>query len=272
LALGTSLTDCAPGEVCIDCDNATDLVPRVCVPHPETDPEGFAAETASCGGAPLAYECDGPEDCATGERCIADPQAPMDPLTEYRYGRCFAGSPPCEPDGNCVVCREDADCDPGVQCAPRVQGARWPGRTCGEGLADLLAEGVWVAGAPAATDRYSWLSFSPDGEGASTGTIRVLDAECDACVGPFLPCEGQGRYSVLGGTGLVDVEGPSGCGALDGVSTWSFHTVVTDPPGYPPIALLSYFVDAGGMPMELHLRSPSYCDAAFTSCVLPDDL
>ena len=65
---------------------------------------------ASCSG--LAFECDGPEDCPTGEECCVDVD--------------FGGGSVCVASGSfigtlkAVMCRGDDDCPLGQECYPGI--------------------------------------------------------------------------------------------------------------------------------------------------------
>jgi hypothetical protein len=104
---------CARGEVCVRCPLGSPIDgTHRCVPHPETDPSSYAEAVAECFAEPTAYEeCDGPEDCASGEHCVAK----AEPSGLSRCGSmpatgfetcCFA----CNALLNCTLCRTSADC------------------------------------------------------------------------------------------------------------------------------------------------------------------
>jgi len=96
---------CVPGEVCVNCDFFGDAIPLICAPDPALDQAGYDArvEQEGCLAVHAAWECDGPEDCAPGERCAASTELP------YPMGTCVS-EPPCEAPYVCVICRADDDC------------------------------------------------------------------------------------------------------------------------------------------------------------------
>jgi len=96
---------CVPGEVCINCDFFGDALPLICAPDPELDEAGYdvRVQEAGCLGVNPEWECDGPEDCALGEHCVASLGLP------YPLGACVSALP-CEAPYGCVLCRSDADC------------------------------------------------------------------------------------------------------------------------------------------------------------------
>lgn len=102
-------TQCESGEVCIDCDQQRDANYPTCVPHPEREPERFAAATEPCAIAWLWGECDGVEDCAPGQYCVTRNVSDSD----YLWSHC-GQLDECEVD--CIVCNDDADCPSDRHC------------------------------------------------------------------------------------------------------------------------------------------------------------
>ncbi|WP_437314123.1 hypothetical protein [Sorangium sp. So ce385] len=107
-----------------------------CSPNPEHDPDGYAAATAHCSpsvdevpeGTYLIGACDGPEDCANGEYCVAmrnmllNLQCSPDPGPPPFDCSCLG----CWDEGDglrsCTLCRSDADCGAGEVCSSRTVG------------------------------------------------------------------------------------------------------------------------------------------------------
>jgi hypothetical protein len=83
-----------------------------CVPHPVDDRAGFDEAVEECLSEPTTYEeCDGPEDCESGEYCVAASgpeglsRCRATPATGFETC-CFA----CNALLNCTLCRTSADC------------------------------------------------------------------------------------------------------------------------------------------------------------------
>jgi hypothetical protein len=102
---------CVPGEVCVNCDFFGDAIPLMCAPDPELDQAGYDArvEEAGCLAVYPVWQCDGPEDCALGERCVASRDLP------YPTGACTSDLP-CEAPYSCVMCHSDDDCPGTSSC------------------------------------------------------------------------------------------------------------------------------------------------------------
>jgi hypothetical protein len=118
--------DCEAGEVCMFCSGD-----YFCSPDPARDRAGYMAAAAHCDPGPetvpydtfLLGSCDGPEDCAVGEYCVATRspgkmrlQCLRQPATNVTDCSCLA----CFYEGpigsTCILCREHADCAPGQIC------------------------------------------------------------------------------------------------------------------------------------------------------------
>jgi hypothetical protein len=117
---------CVPGDVCVNCDFFGGAVPLICTPDPDLDPDGYQAsiEEAGCLAVNPMFECDGAEDCASGERCVADSGE------TYRAGACVA-EVPCEAPYTCVICRTEDDCPSPSSCGSEVQSVIGARRYCG---------------------------------------------------------------------------------------------------------------------------------------------
>jgi len=101
-----------------------------CARQPDLDLEGYEAATAHCDppidevpeDTYLLGNCDGPEDGAIGEYCVAmrdrllNIQCTPDPSPAPIDCRCLA----CWDEGSglrsCTLCRTDEDCGPGQIC------------------------------------------------------------------------------------------------------------------------------------------------------------
>ena len=116
---------CVPGEVCVNCDFFGDAFPLICAPDPELDQAGYDArvEEAGCLAVYPQRECDGPEDCTSGEYCVygakpgqfgaactTESELP-DPVTQFC---CFT----CDAFPKCTLCWTDEDCPEAQLCAP----------------------------------------------------------------------------------------------------------------------------------------------------------
>ena len=96
-----------------------------CVPHPLAQPANYAAAIADCLNSPTSYDdCDGPEDCAPGEYCVAIEgsqglsRCRSAPATGSK-SCCFA----CNALTNCTLCKTNADCPASEKtCAPVQSG------------------------------------------------------------------------------------------------------------------------------------------------------
>jgi hypothetical protein len=110
---------CSVGQACIRCFvNGTSS--RICVPSPTAAPAGFAAATESCEKPLTAIfdECDGPEDCAAAQYCVAaeGTNGFMRCREQPSIGGscCFA----CGALTDCTLCRSAADCPNNAACQP----------------------------------------------------------------------------------------------------------------------------------------------------------
>ncbi|HVY29566.1 MAG TPA: hypothetical protein VHB79_23565 [Polyangiaceae bacterium] len=113
---------CEPGQACLTCCLADGAgCSSRCVPHPALDPAGYDDESALCQ-APLRFdECDGPEDCAAGQFCVAREGA-KDGFRRCRdapstvHSCCFA----CDALTDCTLCHDSHDCPVGESCQPNL--------------------------------------------------------------------------------------------------------------------------------------------------------
>ena len=119
--LGIDCADarCEPGQACVVCspDDGTPGAQR-CVPHPVQDPAGYAAATAGCRPTSIYNDCDGPEDCAPEEFCVAREEQDgfircrtMPANTSFC---CFS----CGAPTDCTLCRTTDDCPDEQTCQP----------------------------------------------------------------------------------------------------------------------------------------------------------
>ncbi|HET7539623.1 MAG TPA: hypothetical protein VFK05_07120 [Polyangiaceae bacterium] len=121
--------ECPIGALCMFCGSD-----YFCAPDPQLDHAGHAAAVAHCPNADtlpegsfLVGQCDGPEDCANGEYCVAkrdiahypllllcSPAPGLSPIDCSCLGCWY------EKQGlhSCTLCRQDADCQPGDVCDP----------------------------------------------------------------------------------------------------------------------------------------------------------
>jgi hypothetical protein len=108
-------THCDTGDVCISCGMPGGAEWR-CAPHPVTEPDAYENAIAACETEPYGYsECDGPEDCAGDQYCVA--QEGADGRQRCRSTPapgfcCFS----CNALVNCTLCRDDRDCPDGESC------------------------------------------------------------------------------------------------------------------------------------------------------------
>jgi hypothetical protein len=115
---------CELGERCAFCEKAEGTVAR-CAPDPDEDPDGYHAAMAGCMDANSAQfsDCDGPEDCKSGEYCVygakpgqfgaqctTESELP-DPVTQFC---CFT----CDALPECTLCWSDEDCPEAQLCTP----------------------------------------------------------------------------------------------------------------------------------------------------------
>jgi hypothetical protein len=103
---------CVPRERCISCQRALLVYELLCVPDPDRDPNGYAAQTRDCASVRDFSDCDGPEDCASGEFCIVD---------DARGARCNS-EPVLNPCWGCdlakgTFCHVDEQCPVGMHCS-----------------------------------------------------------------------------------------------------------------------------------------------------------
>ena len=103
---GPSVTVCPGGSVCCDILFQT-----------ETCVDSFSAcgcetQTEDCA----SFACDGPEDCPGAVCCGA---RNYDGMNEFAASSCKAT---CEPPGELVICRTDADCIAGGSCSTSSSG------------------------------------------------------------------------------------------------------------------------------------------------------
>ena len=120
-----SAEHCDVGQACVRCMLSQDNSVLRCVPHPIDQPTGYAAAMADCLNSPTSFDdCDGPEDCAPGEYCVAMEGAQglsrcrSAPATGLK-SCCFA----CDALTNCTLCKTNADCPASEKtCAPVLSG------------------------------------------------------------------------------------------------------------------------------------------------------
>ena len=120
-----SAEHCDIGKACVRCMLSQDNSVLRCVPHPIDQPTGYAAAMADCLNSPTSFDdCDGPEDCAPGEYCVAMEGAQglsrcrSAPATGLK-SCCFA----CDALTNCTLCKTNADCPASENtCAPVLSG------------------------------------------------------------------------------------------------------------------------------------------------------
>jgi hypothetical protein len=123
-ACGTAAR-CDRGRVCVSCSVGvlTNGVLR-CVPHPVDDAAGYDEAVDDCVTDPRYEECDGPEDCRSGEHCVAvaGPEGTMrcrGMPADTNGSCCFA----CGALVDCTLCRTAADCpNPQDECEPVQSG------------------------------------------------------------------------------------------------------------------------------------------------------
>lgn len=109
---------CVIGQACVFCVTE-DASGRICVPHPERDPTGYAAAIAGCASQPTESfdDCDGPEDCEPAQFCVA--RAGADAFMRCRdmpsteHSCCFD----CGALADCTICRNDQHCPEGEACS-----------------------------------------------------------------------------------------------------------------------------------------------------------
>jgi hypothetical protein len=105
---------CSVGQTCIRCLIQSQTLPR-CVPSPEQDPTAYASATAACEAPPFArVDCDGPEDCATAQYCVAHEGTRCQNQPSTMHFCCFS----CDAITDCTLCRSDQDCPNGETCEP----------------------------------------------------------------------------------------------------------------------------------------------------------
>jgi hypothetical protein len=110
---------CSVGQACILCQ-VEGMSERLCVPHPEGDPTGYAAAIEPCDPAPSSVfdDCDGPEDCGANQFCVAregpDGFTRCRDMPSTQHSCCFA----CGAPTNCTICRSAEDCPDGETCSP----------------------------------------------------------------------------------------------------------------------------------------------------------
>lgn len=111
---------CTAGETCVNCDFFGDAFPLICAPDPRIDSAAYEAVVtdAGCFAVYPIYECDGPEDCRNGERCVYSDDA------EYPGGACVPDTQACTMPSECVICHDDDDCPVPTTCAEDPV-ARW---------------------------------------------------------------------------------------------------------------------------------------------------
>ena len=120
-----SAEHCDVGQACVRCMLSQDNSVLRCVPHPIDQPTSYAAALADCLNSPISYDdCDGPEDCAPGEYCVATEgtqglsRCRSAPATGLK-SCCFA----CDALTNCTLCKTNADCPASEKtCAPVLSG------------------------------------------------------------------------------------------------------------------------------------------------------
>lgn len=121
LGITCGVVTCAIGQACMFCVTEA-LSERRCVPHPESDPSGYAAAIEDCAPQPsdVFDDCDGPEDCGSNQFCVA--RAGEDgfvrcrdvPSTEHFC--CFD----CSALADCTICRNDQDCPESESCSRTI--------------------------------------------------------------------------------------------------------------------------------------------------------
>lgn len=96
---------CGAGTYCAACEHSADVRDAHCLPS-ATD--GWVFNTAGaheCGFPSVFAECDGHEDCESGELCTFTGG-------EWGFGQCWAR----DDAFGAIACREDSDCEAGVRC------------------------------------------------------------------------------------------------------------------------------------------------------------
>jgi hypothetical protein len=121
---------CLPGQACILCVlEGASTSERLCVPHPIDDPMGYASATTACRTTTVFNDCDGPEDCAAGEYCVAregvDGFQRCRSMPSTELSCCFS----CGALTDCTLCNTTEDCPDGEVCEPatsELMGCRRP--------------------------------------------------------------------------------------------------------------------------------------------------
>lgn len=109
---------CDRGERCVDCALGASSV-GLCAPNPDEDAEAYRAAVAGCRGVGSDFsDCDGPEDCASGEYCVVadgrtSGRCQSEPGSELATC-CFS----CDAPPICTLCWIDNDCPMGFLCSP----------------------------------------------------------------------------------------------------------------------------------------------------------
>jgi len=104
---------CVPAERCVTCERALLTYELLCVPDPDRDPNGYAEQTRDCMSVRVFRDCDGPEDCASGEFCIVN-------MADAIGARCDS-QPVLNPCWSCnavrgTFCHVDEHCPVGTHC------------------------------------------------------------------------------------------------------------------------------------------------------------
>ncbi|HXK20001.1 MAG TPA: hypothetical protein VNG33_19455 [Polyangiaceae bacterium] len=105
---------CSTGQACVRClvQNQT---PQLCVPSPDQDPTGYAIAIKVCDAPPFGRDdCDGPEDCAAGQYCVAREGTRCQAEPSTTSFCCFT----CDNIADCTLCHVDQDCPDGETCEP----------------------------------------------------------------------------------------------------------------------------------------------------------
>ena len=112
---------CTIGQACLFCQ-VESVSEWLCVPHPESDPTGYAAAIEPCDPAPSGIfdDCDGPEDCGANQFCVAregpDGFTRCRDMPSMQHSCCFA----CGAPTDCTICRNDQDCPEDETCEPAI--------------------------------------------------------------------------------------------------------------------------------------------------------
>jgi hypothetical protein len=119
-ACGAAL-HCAVIERCVSCQRSVTQYDLLCVPDPDRDPAGYADQTRDCQSARDFTDCDGPEDCKSGQFCIVDgvtPHCSDVPSPASCWACNLARGQFCHVDGDCpsgLICTDDIGFGSGIR-------------------------------------------------------------------------------------------------------------------------------------------------------------